>query len=260
MAEEHQEYGDAMVAMLELIWGAGYLSPGGPEEVARTLDDVDLAGRRVLDIGCGTGGIDIELARKFGAARVTGVDIEAPNIELCRRRAAEQGLADRIDYVLVRPGPLPFPDGSFDAVFSKDSIIHIEDKETLFQDLHRVLAPNGVFVASDWLGGHDGPPSALMQAYLDAEGLSFGLASAARYEAAMRAAGFTDVRTRDRNAWYLDTARREVAAIEGPLRPRMLAAIGEAETERQTRVWRTMLAVLETGELRPTHLYGRKSG
>ena len=52
-------YDDATVDFLEALWGEGYLSPGGPEEVARILAGLDLAGRIVLDIGCGSGGITV---------------------------------------------------------------------------------------------------------------------------------------------------------------------------------------------------------
>src|SRR5512142_2543171 len=126
MTNDSPEYGMALVAGLELIWGEGFLSPGGPEEVAETLVGRDIAGAEVLDIGCGIGGIDLLLADRFGAARVIGIDVEEPNLQLARRRAAEKGLADRLSYRLVeaKPGPLPFPAASFDVVFSKDAIIH----------------------------------------------------------------------------------------------------------------------------------------
>jgi hypothetical protein len=50
-------YDDAMIEFFEALSGKGFLSPGGPEELARILDGLDLAGRVVLDIGCGSGGI-----------------------------------------------------------------------------------------------------------------------------------------------------------------------------------------------------------
>ena len=72
------------------------------------------------------------------------------------------------------------------------------------------------------------------------------------------AAGFGDIEIRDRNAWYAGRAREELAALAGPLRRRLIELVGESEADRQTRVWETMLVVLDKGELRPTHLYGAK--
>ena len=54
MAHEN-EYGDAMVAMCELVWGEGFMAPGGEGNVAKMVEGIDLEGRRVLDIGCGLG-------------------------------------------------------------------------------------------------------------------------------------------------------------------------------------------------------------
>ena len=48
-------------------------------------------------------------------------------------------------------------------VFSKDSLVHISDERALMAEVFRVLKPGGGFVASDWLIGHDGTPSAAMR-------------------------------------------------------------------------------------------------
>jgi SAM-dependent methyltransferase len=257
-AADSPEYGDAMVAALELIWGEGFLSPGGPAEVEATLGGRDIRGAEVLDIGCGTGGIDLLLAERFGASKVLGIDIEAANIERARRRAEAKGLSNRVGYRLVEPGTLPDAPSCFDLVFSKDSIIHIPNKEVLFTDIFRVLRPGGRFMASDWLRVDDEPASPAMARYIESEGLSFAMASPARYRRAMAEAGFGDIEIRDRNAWYAGRAREELAALAGPLRRRLIELVGESEADRQTRVWETMLVVLDKGELRPTHLYGAK--
>ena len=253
-----EEYDEAMVAALELLWGDGFLSPGGPAEIAEILSGTSIAGKTVLDIGCGIGGIDLLLAQSYDASQVVGIDVEAPNIDLATKRARQRGLSGRVSYRLVEPGPLPFADGSFDVIFSKDAMIHIPDKEALFRDVFRVLKPGGLFLASDWLRGDDNPASAAMQLYVELEGLSFAMASPQRYEKAMAAAGFQAIEVRDRNAWYLETARKELAQIQGPLQQKLLDLVGAAECDRQTKVWQAMIVVLETGELRPTHLKAKR--
>lgn len=49
------EYHDNMVRMLELIWGEGYMAPGGPGNVAKLLQGTEPEGKRVLDIVCESG-------------------------------------------------------------------------------------------------------------------------------------------------------------------------------------------------------------
>ncbi|HCH99470.1 MAG TPA: SAM-dependent methyltransferase, partial [Alphaproteobacteria bacterium] len=63
MTDEEMLYDDVHIALLEDIWGEGFLSPGGPDEVARVLEGLDLSGKTVLDIGCGSGAIAVLLAR-----------------------------------------------------------------------------------------------------------------------------------------------------------------------------------------------------
>ena len=79
------EYHDAMIRMLELIWGEGYMAPGGDGNVRNMVEGLELSGRRVLDIGCGLGGPACLLAEQCGAF-VVGTDLEAPLIERWRRQ------------------------------------------------------------------------------------------------------------------------------------------------------------------------------
>lgn len=247
-------YGGGHMAFLQLIWGDGFLSPGGFEEVTRVLDGVDLKGRRVLDIGCGLGGIDRLIAENFSVAEVVGIDVEKSLIEEANRKNAGKAVADRVRFELVEPGPLPFPDASFDVVFSKDSILHVPDKDALAADAFRLLTPGGVVAMSDWLTGREGEPSAEMRRYLDAEGLGFVMATPCRYRIALERAGFSDIRMTDRNAWYRDLARQEQADLKDSLREAAIAMTSDVFVRSQLEVWRTMQAVLDSGELRPTHI------
>ena len=183
-----QEYDDKLTALLEALWGEGFLSPGGTDEVDGYLAGIDLAGLTVLDIGCGLGGVDIHLVKQHQAAMVTGIDIEQSLIDRCRKLAEKYGVGSQTEFICVEPGRLAFDDASFNAVTSKDSIIHIPDKQALAEDVFRVLKPGGWFAASDWLAGYDNEPSAEMQAYLVAEGLDFGLATAEVYRQALATA------------------------------------------------------------------------
>ena len=253
-----EHYPKESILFLEELWGDGFLSPGGPEEVERLLSAVDLGGRTVVDIGSGAGGIPILLADRFGAARVIGLDVEATMVAHARAKAERAGLQDRIEIRRVEPGPMPLPDASVDVVFSKDSIIHIPDKEALAADAFRVLKPGGWFVASDWLISHDGEPSPEMADYIAREDLDFAMASPERYRRALEAAGFVDVSLTNRNPWYRTVAREELARLVGAGRDAFLAVMDEAALDEQVGIWRAMTVVLNTGEHCPHHFRGRK--
>ncbi len=150
-----QEYDENLKALLEAVWGEGFMSPGGIDEVDRYLTGIKLAGHSVLDIGCGLGGIDVHLVKQHGAAMVTGIDVDQALIDRCDLLAQKFHVTAQTKFICVDPGPLPFGNASFEIVTSKDSIIHIPDKKELAADIYRVLEPGGWFVASDWLAGYE---------------------------------------------------------------------------------------------------------
>ncbi len=253
-----QEYDDDLVAVLESVWGEGFMSPGGIAEVDRVVEGLDIAGFRVLDIGCGLGGATLHLARQHKPAGIIGIDIEESLIDRCRALSARDRAGEIIEFRCVEPGPLAVEAGSLDLVFSKDSIIHIADKVALAADIYRCLKPGGWFAASDWLAGYDGAPSPEMQAYLTAEGLDFGLASAKVYADALTAAGFEDIRVIDRNDWYRQEARQERDNLKGTLFEGLASKVGKDFLEHEIEVWEKAIIALDQGQLRPTHLRARK--
>lgn len=255
MTEDH--YPPRMIAMLEAVWGEGFLSPGGADEVARVIGDHDLRARSVLDIGCGAGGIDIALVRNHRAGYVCGLDVEDPVLTHARALVARVGLTDRIGLLKAAPGPLPFPPETFDVVFSKDSIVHIPDKAALMAEVFRVLKPEGWFLASDWLIGTD-RISPLMADYIAAEGLDFGMATSARYLEAMAAAGFVDGKTTSRNEWYRLRAREELVRLQGETGAAAARQVGQDFVDLNIGIWSRMIPVLDSGEHCPTHLAARK--
>jgi len=243
-----------MLALLQIIWGDGFLSPGGAEEIARVLEGVDISGLEVLDVGCGLGAVDTLLVERHGARSVVGIDIDPALIEAMRARIERTGLEARIEARLVDGGAMPFGDERFDVVFSKDSLVQIPDKRALFGEILRVLRPGGRFLASDWLRGGDGDYSPQMQEYFRLEGITYNMATLEQSAAVLREAGFAQVEILDRHAWYRELAQRELAAMEGPLSATIESRIGSVRAAHFVANWRQLVLVLERGELRPGHL------
>ncbi len=255
---EPGEYDDGMQALLQIIWGDGYLSPGGPTEVAQLLQGHDISGCSVLDVGCGLGAIDELLITDYHAASVVGVDVDPVLVAGMQARVERAQLGDRIRGVTVTGGVLPFASSSFDVVFSKDSLVQIPDKPAIFAEVLRVLKAGGRFIASDWLRGGSGDYSREMLEFFRLEGIAYNLATLAASAAALRAAGFVDVELRDRHEWYLDLAQRELEAMQGSLNPIIVHRIGADRARHFVDNWRQLVVVLQRGELRPGHLKARK--
>ena len=176
--------------------------------VRRILGGHSLQGCWVLDIGSGVGGIDLLLVREHKAASVFGIDVEPSLVAIANARAKEAGLLGTLTYQLVDPGPLPVPDASYDAVFSKDAILHVVDKEALLSEINRVLRPGGRLLVSDWLRGEGDDLDQQVQEFVMAAEHDFRMCSLQEMgQLAQDTRGLTDVELQDRRDWYLEEAR-----------------------------------------------------
>ncbi|MEZ5428965.1 MAG: class I SAM-dependent methyltransferase [Pyrinomonadaceae bacterium] len=124
------------------IIDAGKLSPYWGEHSARYKFALPLVEeKKVLDIACGTGYGLAFLKRKAGT--VTGVDVD---FEAARQAGKE---CDEKTAVLLGDGlNLPFPDGSFDAVTSFETIEHLHERGRFLAELSRILTDDGLLVLS----------------------------------------------------------------------------------------------------------------
>jgi phosphoethanolamine N-methyltransferase len=251
------EYDPTLLTMLELIWGEGFLSPGGPAAIDEIIEGLDLADKLVVDIGSGLGGVDTHLAKKHGA-RVIGLEIERPVAELARERVELAGLSDRIDMRHCEPGPLPLEDSSVDLVFSKDSLIHLENKHAAFQDYFRVLNSGGWLAMSDWMCG-DRPYSKDMEYWFEMEGLTYHMQPLEFYADALEDAGFVDIAVSDTSSEYRELGDKEYALMQGDLNAKMEELLGGEMRDHFIENWRALTVVLHKGELRTGRIRARKA-
>jgi SAM-dependent methyltransferase len=112
----------------------------------------EIAGKSVIDFGCGTGGEAIELAQR-GAAHVTGIDIRESALAEARRSAVEHGVADKCEFVTST-------DRLADVIISIDAFEHFDDPGAILEAMARLLKPAGAVLVAfgpPWLhplGGH----------------------------------------------------------------------------------------------------------
>lgn len=250
------EYDSDMVAVLELIWGTGFMAPGGPALVHHMVQDLNVKDKLILDIGCGLGGGDLVLARELGA-RVIGIDLEAPLIEQAKMRIEAAGLSDKIEARCVQSGPLAFPDNEFDVVYSVGAFTQTEDKLAIFGEAFRVLKPAGVITSYDWMKT-DRPISDAMVRWFELEGLTYALATLEEHQRLLEEAGFESVEVADDGGAYARECEQEFAQLRGPLRSKLVDAIGPENTDHYIEDWQATLGLLQAGELVPGFMRGIK--
>jgi SAM-dependent methyltransferase len=257
LALSESSYPPEFVTNLEMQWGVGFLSPGGPEEVLGILRGIDVAGKDVLDIGCGTGGPDIVIGKALNPSRIVGVDIEPYLVEKGLENISSAGLGNLINIQLIEVGSLPFADQTFDVVFSKDALIHVADKSALYTEVLRVLKPGGVFAASDWLRSANADSLDGYNEWRSLTAHDFSMQTDSETRAEMNNAGLVQIETRDRNAWYTKTAGEEVLMMKGrEWRESFVQAFGEESYAKKLALRIANARAAECGGLRPTHLFG----
>lgn len=110
-------------------------------------------GMRLLDCGCGPGTITTDLAEIVSPAEAVGIDVEQTQITSARAYAEKRGIHN-IRFQVASIYELPFPDGSFDAVFMHGVVEHLKEPGSALKEVHRVLAPGGIagLRHGDWSG------------------------------------------------------------------------------------------------------------
>jgi len=107
----------------------------------------------VLDIGCGTGALDLLIKQAHPDVTLTAIDPDPRALERARRKAERAGLAIRFDRGFA--DALPYPDAAFDRVFSSMMLHHVprREKAGVLSDVRRVLRPGGRLELLDFAGG-----------------------------------------------------------------------------------------------------------
>ena len=103
----------------------------------------------VLEIGPGPGYVGLEWLKKTEASTLTGCEISRSMIRMATKNACDYGVASRTTYVQGNGMHMPFADASFDAVFSNGSLHEWEDPVMVFNEIYRVLKPEGLFCITD---------------------------------------------------------------------------------------------------------------
>ena len=111
----------------------------------------DLRGKRILELGAGTGGTTVMLA-KHGAT-VTGIDLLPFRLVEAKERARKHCVTDSVQFALMDAMQLAFEDNTFDFIISK-SVLVFTDHERAAQECYRVLKPGGKAIFIENMSSH----------------------------------------------------------------------------------------------------------
>lgn len=252
------EYPDEAMKTWQALWGKDFISPGGADATRHILRNTDLAGKTVLEVGSGWGGPSLLMASELGAMKVIGIDLQEKVIPLTNDKAKERGLSDKVEFVHVQSLRWPFPDNTFDVVFSKDALLHTPDKETLYTEIKRVLKPGGVVRYADWFTT-DLPATPEMAKWLDENKLTMVLKSLGATADIFIRLGFTNIELEDRAEHFGTIFHEDMTKLDTNVGDSMQKDFGKNTFEQLKEVWFAPCPILaRQGQLRIGNLYATK--
>ncbi|MDE2074344.1 MAG: methyltransferase domain-containing protein [Alphaproteobacteria bacterium] len=227
---------------------------GGRRATIDFADQMAIApGLHLLDIGCGIGGASRYFAHERGC-RVTGIDLTEEYVRTAQSLARRVGLEGQVAYRQASALAQPFEAASFDGAYMLHVGMNIEDKAALFAEVRRVLKPGGIFGIYDVMREKDGALGFPVPWAGTAE-TSF-VEPAARYRAALEAAGFAVEKERSRRDFAIEffhKLRAAAAQGSGPAPLGLQIVMGQTTPQKIANT----IDNLERGLISPTELVAR---
>jgi phosphoethanolamine N-methyltransferase len=204
------QYTEEGIRRYEFIFGKTYVSTGGQATTQEFVKKLNLKPTdKVLDVGCGIGGSAFHMAREYGVT-VHGVDLSTNMINMAIKYQGEMEDAVRknVSFEMRDITKANFEENSFDVVYSRDTILHIGDKEALFAQFYKWLKPGGKLMISDYCHGDKEEYSSEYTTYVHQRG--YHMLKVVDYGHLLETVGFTKVDAQDMTSTFIEILNTEV--------------------------------------------------
>jgi ubiquinone/menaquinone biosynthesis C-methylase UbiE len=253
------QYDQRNIETMETVYGRGYLSAGGDEEVAKVLDQFDLPGKHILDMGCGLGGASVTMARDLGATDVVGYDIDDEVLRRAKMLIDDNRVGERVSLVRGEPGPIVLGDASFDLVYIAAVACHMEDLHSFLNEIVRVIKPGGWLTGSDWLIRETNEAYHVWDDMLRERGLNFYFVDPTVFKNALASSGLSKVTLTDRTQAFTGFAAVSRQRVEGELKPELQSSLGEDGYRAFLNWTQVRYSGLSDGAMWYQHFRGQKT-
>lgn len=245
---DHVQYSRSGILRYEKVFGDGYVSTGGIQTTSEILQRFTLnPGQSVLDVGCGIGGGDFYLVQKFGV-EVLGIDLSANMFTIAIERATSQTMVHPSGAVYFEVSDCrtrEFEDSSFDAIYSRDALLHIHDKQSLLNKMYRWLKPGGQILITDYCRSGS-TPSIEFATYIEKRG--YDLRPVEEYGHLFKEAGFIQVVAEDAtDSVFVPSLLRELERGEAR-KVEILQEFSEEDYQTLVSGWKDKITRARVGE------------
>ncbi|MBT3789345.1 MAG: hypothetical protein HN725_09660 [Alphaproteobacteria bacterium] len=160
---------ESRLHIVQRIWGKDFLKPGGEKNVSELIRPLALNGdHTVLDIGAGLGGSSRTIARETGAW-VSGFEANADLATAAMELSKMAGMARKAPIRALAPEGPDLKARSVNAMFSKEALYKIEDKEAMLAAVQETLRPHAQILLTDYIEVGSGKISPEMEAWTTSE-------------------------------------------------------------------------------------------
>jgi len=204
------QYTEEGIKRYEFIFGKTYVSTGGQETTEKFVKTLQLTPEHyVLDVGCGIGGSAFYIAGKYGA-KVHGVDLSSNMISMAIKYQGEmeEKIRKNVTFEMSDITKHHFEPNTFDVIYSRDTILHIGDKDALFTKFYEWLKPGGKLMISDYCHGQKEVHSEAYLKYVLQR--CYLMLTAPEYGQLLEKVGFTQVEAQERTGQFMDILQIEL--------------------------------------------------
>jgi len=240
------QYSNNGILRYEQIFGKDFVSVGGATTTAKFCEEMDLEEKqKVLDIGCGIGGSAFYMARHYGVD-VYGIDLANNMIGLAaeKREGMTPGIRHRTQFHVADATVMDYPENFYDVVYSRDTILHIEDKLSLFKLFNKTLKPGGTLFITDYCMG-EGEHSQHFKDYVKQRG--YVLKTVKQYGDILKKAGFGEVEANDVTDYFMEVSENELAKYE-EMEDEVLEEFTKDDFTAIVEGWREKIARAKSGD------------
>ena len=239
------QYSNNGILRYEKIFGKDFVSVGGATTTHKFCAEMNLQpGQKVLDIGCGIGGSAFYMARHYGVD-VYGIDLSQNSIIIAQNKRDEMrpGVQHRVQFYVADATTMAYPDNFYDVVYSRDTILHIEDKLALFKKFFKTLKPGGTLLISDYCMG-EGEHSQHFKEYVKQRG--YVLKTVKQYGDILQKAGFGEVDANDVSDYFISVSHDELVKYRG-IKDQVLDEFTQNDFDAICQGWEEKIARAKSG-------------
>jgi SAM-dependent methyltransferase len=247
------------IKVAELIWGDGFNFPGSTDHVVELVKPFGLNKEKsLLDLGCGLGGGTRAIAKEFGAY-VEGMEHSPALAKAGMEMSEKAGLAKKAAVVAYEPMKVYFTPRRYDAVFARMVFWGLADKKRLLGEVDKGLKPKGQLTFIDYVVKADAVGTPAVQAWMKAEHSAVAPCALDEFTAIL-----TELKIEIRIAEDMTHDFRRLVTEGWANLVKLLSGSSSLAPEeaqalvREAELWRTRIALLDSGTLQIARFFGIK--